>query len=748
MAPASKRNVAKRAAPRSSSPRFGPALANEASGIKPRGFREEKEPERRDRVRELVPFAIRVRRAARASFGTASAAVLGALVLLGVFRVEPGSLGVEHAAVLGAALLVIGSRVYNRVRRHGSLARIDFEIGALLIVAGHAGLGVAGGLESAFYPALYVLVAFLASFAASPSGLLLVGLAVAFEAVLHFVTEGRRDVEPFALHAGFLVLFGALNAVFTRVEIARVRERSRKELDEEKVKVRDDARLYRLLSASSGSSQSDDERLFRSSLEEVHHALFHLLDTLRRTLELHTCVLLLLDDEKQTLRIVELATESDDIAHGPFSIGEGAVGAVARGTTMNLEHVKPGYRGLSYYREPATIRSFLGVPVFDSKELRGVLCADRLVDRPFTARDEEILKGAVHQILRTMENERLFVQLERSKREEAVLYRASQKLGAALSEDDVLDAALGAIAEIAPYDFAAVSRFDPVARRHTIRRAIGERAADFQGVTFRDNTSLTAMVVKNRHYLPYRGEFDAKQQVVYTKRANLRGMESLLILPLIVREDAIGTLALAARHRDAFGDALRPTLELLANHVAAALSNAALFKRLEELATTDGLTGCLNKRAFHDELEKKLRAAERFNRPLSLLVTDIDHFKRVNDTYGHAIGDVVIKELGEILKRVKRDTDIVARFGGEEFCVLCEETETKGARLLAERIREELGATAFSTELGKLGVTASLGVATFPVDAADGGGLFEVADKALYAAKRNGRNRVCTVDDA
>jgi diguanylate cyclase (GGDEF)-like protein len=738
MAP--RRNVSKRV-------REPLGIASEASGIKRRDFATALEPQ--DRVRELVPFAVRVRRAARASFGSIAAAVLAVVVLLGVYRIAPSELGFEHAGLLAAALLVLGSRVYHRVRKSGSLARLDFEMGALLLVLAHAALGLAGGLDSPFHPALYVVVAALAVFATNPSGFLLVALAIALEAGVYFVTEGRREIEPFALHAGFLALFGVLNLVFTRAEIARVRERSRKELDREKVKVRDDARLYRLVSASSGSAQSDDERLFRSSLEEVHHALFHLLDTLRRTLELHTCVLLLLDDEKKSLRIVELATESDDIAPGPFAVGEGAVGAVgARGVTMNLEHVKPGYRGLCYYRDVAPVRAFLGVPVFDGKELRGVLCADRMLDRPFSARDEEILQGAVHQVLRTMENERVFVQLERSKREQTVLYRASQKLGAALSEDDVLDAALGAIAEIAPYDFAAVSRFDPTSRRHTIRRAIGERAADFQGVSFRDNTSLTAMVVKNRHYLPYRGEFDPKQQVVYTKRANLRGMQSLLILPLIVREDAIGTLALAARARDVFGDSLRPTLELLANHVAAALSNAALFRRLEELATTDGLTGCLNKRAFHDELEKKLRAAERFNRPLSLLVTDIDHFKRVNDTYGHAIGDVVIKELGEILKRVKRDTDVVARFGGEEFCVLCEETDTKGARLLAERIREELGATVFSTELGKLGVTASLGVATFPVDAADGGGLFEVADKALYAAKRNGRNRVCTADDA
>jgi diguanylate cyclase (GGDEF)-like protein len=182
----------------------------------------------------------------------------------------------------------------------------------------------------------------------------------------------------------------------------------------------------------------------------------------------------------------------------------------------------------------------------------------------------------------------------------------------------------------------------------------------------------------------------------------------------------------------------------LANQLAVALANAESVRRLEELATTDGLTGCLNKRAFLDELQKRIKAAERFGRKLSMIVTDIDHFKSVNDTYGHAVGDHVIRGLGEILRALKRDTDVVARFGGEEFCILCEETDARGAALLAERVREELKARQFESDIGKLRVTCSLGVAQFPEDAKTDSQLFEVADKALYTAKQTGRDRVCT----
>ncbi len=615
----------------------------------------------------------------------------------------------------------------------------------MLLVAVHAGVQLGGGLEGPFYPLLYVLVAFLASFARSPMGTLLVLSAIGFEAGVWAMAEEHTDWARFAVHGVFLVLFGALNVVFTRAEIARVRERSKKELDEDREKVKEAARLFRLVGAPSAEAgPHSEDKVFRSSLEQVHDALYHVLDLLKRTLNLHTCILLMRDEASGKLAIVELATDSDDVAEGPFGSGEGAVGAVAsRGLVMNLENLKPGYKGLCYYRGGALVRCFLGVPVVENGQVLGALCADRVEHRPFTKPEEEVLVAAIAQVLRAIQNERVFVQLERGKREQTHLYRASQALGEALTEEQVIDAGLHAAGDIAAHDFAAITLYDAATRTHRVRKAVGEGAEAFATLSFRDNTSLTAMAVKNRHYLPYRGELDARQ-VVFTKRANLHGMRSLLILPLVVREDAIGTVALAAERPDAFNDAIRPTLQVLANQLAVALSNAAAVQRLEEMATTDGLTGCLNKRAFLEELESKLRSAERFGRKLSLLVTDIDHFKSVNDTYGHDVGDVVIKGLGDLLNRVKRDTDRVARFGGEEFCVLCEETDTDGAIKLAERIREEIAATVFPSDLGKLSVTCSIGVATFPKDAATPAELFKITDQALYAAKRSGRNQVCT----
>jgi diguanylate cyclase (GGDEF)-like protein len=698
----------------------------------------------------LVHAALTVRKTARASFGLVVATLFAIVPLTGVFR--GGPLGVEHAVIAVAWTGWLGARAATRLRgkerpRREAMWR-DLELGALLLVGVHAIVQATGGLEGPLYPMVYVLVAFMAAFAAPPTGTVLLVVSVGYEGLLWLLAERAVSPDRLLIHGVFILFFGVLNLVFTRVEIARVRETSKRERDEERARIEADVRLFRLVGAPSAESAAgSSEKVVRSSVDEVRDSLFHVLDLLKKTLELHTCILLFVGEDKR-LHIIEMATDSDDVDEGPFEAGAGAVGAVAtRGLVMSLENLKPGYRGLCYYREGTSkARSFLGVPVLEHGQLRGALCADRLDARAFTPREEEILKSAVGQVLRGIQNERVFVQLERSKREQAQLSKASAELGAALTEEQVLEAGLAAAAALARFDLAAITYFDAEKKQHTVRIARGLGAEVLSGLSFKDNHSLTAMVVKNKHYLPYKGELDAKQ-VLYTPKVTLPTMRSALVLPLVVREDAIGTLAVVAERAHAFGDGVRPVLQLLSNQLAIALSNARAVKRLEEMATTDGLTGCLNKRAFLEELEAKIRSAHRFHKKLSLIVTDIDHFKSVNDTYGHATGDVVIKELGAILMRVKRETDRVARFGGEEFCVLCEETDTEGAVQLAERVREELGRTVFQTELGKLRVTASLGVATFPQDAPSSQGLFEITDKALYAAKHSGRDCVRTAAD-
>ena len=165
-------------------------------------------------------------------------------------------------------------------------------------------------------------------------------------------------------------------------------------------------------------------------------------------------------------------------------------------------------------------------------------------------------------------------------------------------------------------------------------------------------------------------------------------------------------------------------------------------ERLEQLAHTDALTGCLNRRALTDALERELDRARRYSLVLTVLLVDLDHFKLINDTLGHLVGDSVLRQLGALLRHEVRSVDSVARYGGEEFVIVLPETGIHGAFVFADRMRQRIAVQPFD-DMGDQRVTVSIGVASFPdqrVTSPDT--LLNVADAALYRAKADGRNVV------
>ena len=165
--------------------------------------------------------------------------------------------------------------------------------------------------------------------------------------------------------------------------------------------------------------------------------------------------------------------------------------------------------------------------------------------------------------------------------------------------------------------------------------------------------------------------------------------------------------------------------------------------RLLELIGTDPLTGCLNRRAMETRLNREWRHAKRRDSTLALLMVDIDHFKRVNDSHGHSVGDMVLQELGDIMRTTARETDAVARLGGDEFVILLPDTGWQGATTFAERLRRNVHDHAFQDGSTSIDITISVGVAlargTDPISIDD---LLEAADRSLYRAKSGGRNRI------
>ena len=177
-----------------------------------------------------------------------------------------------------------------------------------------------------------------------------------------------------------------------------------------------------------------------------------------------------------------------------------------------------------------------------------------------------------------------------------------------------------------------------------------------------------------------------------------------------------------------------------------ALENAELHKRTEELTIIDELTETFNYRYFVQKLQEEKRRALRYTVPLSLIMVDIDWFKKLNDTYGHEVGNVVLREISNIIKRCVRDVDLFARYGGEEFAVILPQTGVGEAHRIGERIREQVEKTVVDAgSAGKLRVTVSVGISSFPENGKSHEELVTVADQALYKAKGEGKNLVCVM---
>ncbi len=228
------------------------------------------------------------------------------------------------------------------------------------------------------------------------------------------------------------------------------------------------------------------------------------------------------------------------------------------------------------------------------------------------------------------------------------------------------------------------------------------------------------------------------------------GIRSVVVIPVFFRDEVIGTLLLrTSRKGKAFTKGEIRLCIALANASSNALYNAFLYERLdkektrlEKLAITDYLTGIYNIRYFYKRLEEELSRTVRYKIPLSCIMLDIDHFKKVNDNYGHRIGDIVLREFAQLIKRHTRKSDLFARYGGEEFILLLPQTSVKGAIIEAERLRNIVKEHSFKALKDGHKITVSLGIACAPgKEIKNYDDLIHMADNALFKAKEKGRDR-------
>ena len=290
-------------------------------------------------------------------------------------------------------------------------------------------------------------------------------------------------------------------------------------------------------------------------------------------------------------------------------------------------------------------------------------------------------------------------------------------------------------------DITLLSLADSEAQHFSV--AASKQSPRFQSnpLSIRQGDLFDFWVVKNQRRLIVSNaqqdfRFDVKEA------ARFEDLKSLIIAPLVYERRVIGTLRVNSGKPETFSNDDLRLLDTIAVLASSAISNALLFEQTEELAIRDSLTGLYMRRYFFDRLKDEHRRALLTQRPLSLLMFDLDHFKESNDRYGHAAGDLMLIHFSRILEKSVENA-IVARYGGEEFIVLLPETSREAAAETAEKIRKAVEQSPFIVRREKIPMSVSIGVSNLPADTLDHEMLLQKADQALYQAKRSGRNRVC-----
>ena len=392
----------------------------------------------------------------------------------------------------------------------------------------------------------------------------------------------------------------------------------------------------------------------------------------------------------------------------------------------------------------AGVRSLLATPIKHGNTPLGILALYRMRDEPFQERDRDLLQAIARQTAIALQSARMYQRAIRNADQRYALYRASVEIGATLDLAQLYQAIHRAVSKLVdhvrfaialPVDhqtFEYVYLIAPAGQHPTRRESIAKGVA---GYVLRVGVSLRlsgAQSLPEPTALPD-PEIDGDLT---------RG--SLLATPLIVADRIIGALVVASDRRDAYTTNDLSALEMLASTVAVALHNALRFAHLQSLAITDTLTELVNRRQFLHLLHQEMERARRYQHPLSVAIIDLDHFKLVNDTHGHLVGDWVLREIAQCCRRHLRDIDTLARYGGEEFSLILPETDYEAALQVADRLRLLIATTPMAIDGRLLSLTLSIGVATFQSQLhTDPARLIADADQALYLAKRRGRNLVC-----
>ena len=503
--------------------------------------------------------------------------------------------------------------------------------------------------------------------------------------------------------------------------------------------------------ALAATKSKDENSLFEQTVQIIGQYLYS-----------NHLSILLVNDTKRTLNLQFIYHSGDIIPPPSIPLGQGISGQVA--LTGETIRVSDASTNPDYLMVTSNTRSEVCVPIKLRGIVLGVINAESDKFNAFTQEDENLLTTIANQLataidrLRSAEQQRQWAeQLHRSNELIKMLTRVAAQMEMASKPDDVMRLMGDELKSIGLN--ALVSLFIPGSQELVIRYAsiAPEIIKTFERLA--NNTPMKDYRIpvehlpahldlsENSHFSVLPDHTEAIAAILegfspatikrVLQPAGIGGKMPLGHFPLIFQEKRLGFLWLWGED---FREQDLPTMSIFASQVAAALENARLFADVQRLAVTDGLTNVYTRRHFFDLAFEEFYRSRRYGHPMSILMLDIDHFKRVNDRYGHPAGDAVLQSTAEMCQKILRTPDIIGRYGGEEFVILLAETDLEAAENVAHRLSDAIREMVIPTKKGDVQVTISGGVAGDNVEKLNLIEMIELADQAMYAAKNAGRD--------
>jgi diguanylate cyclase (GGDEF)-like protein len=465
-----------------------------------------------------------------------------------------------------------------------------------------------------------------------------------------------------------------------------------------------------------------------------------------------TGAILLLDHERRKLLVRGIYGFDKDIRGSEHFLGEGYTGWVAREAKPLLVHdVQADYQSGRFLSRLTSVKADMGVKssvaapiMFEDKVLGVLILQSTKTTHAFTESDLQFLSVIADQVAIAIENNRLYQEAQAVLSEHLVLYEIGLVLTSTEDVGKILNLILESATRITGTAAGSIALYNRERREFYLASSMGFSPAfsEFPRWKLRPG-GLTSQILHQEE--PLIVPDITVEGITVNQRVLDEGIKSLVACPLELEDKVVGILYVDDHVPREFKEEEITALKLLANQATIALLKAQAFEQTMELAITDGLTKVFNHRYFQEQLQREIKRSKRYRHPLSLIMLDIDHFKKYNDYYGHPRGDSILKKMAHILKSTIRETDIVARYGGEEFSIILPETGKPEVKEVARKILEAIEKEEFCGEEvlpgGKF--TVSCGIAVFPDDAVTRQDLIDRADQALYEAKQSGRNKVC-----